>query len=283
MSLYFDLDPGVSLTVNNSIGHDYTFAGFGRITGVAQLLKKGSGTLSVSNTGVNDFSGGTTISQGTVVASLGNFSHALGSGPITLGDANTGASDVALYQTGSGAGTYKLTNPIFVNAQGSGSATIGVTSPSAGNFYEYAGVLTLNRPTTLTSGGTVANTQLTYSGGITGPVGLLTVTGGNMIIFAASSTFTGNIATNGTGTVLSLQDTLHNDAIPDTSSIDVGAGAQLFISDSSESIDGLSGSGTIAGNNLTIGAGGGSGTLFRRFSIERLIFDHEKSAWALRP
>ncbi len=266
--LYTTLDPGTSVTVNNSAGHDYSFTGTGGITGVSKLVKTGTGTLNINaNYAVIDFSGGTTISQGAIIASPNNISHLLGSGPITLGDSNTGSADVAFYLTGSSTGTYTIANPILVTAQGLGAATIGATSPSSDYSYEYLGLLTLNRPTTLANIGTAANLEITYSGSITGQVGLLTVTGGNKTFFGNSNTFTGNVAITGAGTILYLQDTLHGDAIPDTSSVDVGAGAQLYVFDSNETIDGLSGSGTIAGNNLTIGARGGSGTFSGAFQL----------------
>ena len=66
-----------SVTVNS--GNDYTFAGNGSLTGEMQLTKEGAGTLTINT--ANDYSGGTTISGGTL--GLGN-PNALGSGKVTL-------------------------------------------------------------------------------------------------------------------------------------------------------------------------------------------------------
>jgi autotransporter-associated beta strand protein len=53
------------ITVNNS-SLSYTINGFGGITGVGGLVKQGSGTLVLDNSGVNDFTGGISIGGGTL-------------------------------------------------------------------------------------------------------------------------------------------------------------------------------------------------------------------------
>ena len=62
----------------NSIG-SYTFSGSGSIGGVGSLTQSSSGTLTLLTS--NSYSGGTTISNGTLNA---NVTSAVGSGPIVL-------------------------------------------------------------------------------------------------------------------------------------------------------------------------------------------------------
>lgn len=76
-----DLAPQQVL-VNNGSSHDYCWVAAstgGKLTGGMKLIKQGSGNLSIC-TG-NDFTGGTEISNGTLITS---HPHALGSGDIHL-------------------------------------------------------------------------------------------------------------------------------------------------------------------------------------------------------
>jgi autotransporter-associated beta strand protein len=54
-----------SMTVNNST-KPYTFTGPGGLSGTNGLVKQGAGTLTVANSGVNDFIGGVSIEGGTI-------------------------------------------------------------------------------------------------------------------------------------------------------------------------------------------------------------------------
>ena len=74
------LEPRV-VTVNHS-GNPYTFDGTGSLAGAAQLVKSGSGTLNISNTSANTFTGGTTLNGG--ILNLTNTNAPLGTGIITL-------------------------------------------------------------------------------------------------------------------------------------------------------------------------------------------------------
>ena len=64
INLTTSLSPN-SVTVNNST-LAYTFSGAGKLTGATTLLKTGSGTLILVNTGGNDYTGTTTINGGTL-------------------------------------------------------------------------------------------------------------------------------------------------------------------------------------------------------------------------
>lgn len=148
---------GMTTVVKTGSGLDAIAA---NITGLGSLVKSGSGTLGLS--GVNTYSGGTTIRQGML--RLDHVSAA-GSGPITLGDADS-AGVAQTLAANVASGTFQ--NPVVVSAAGSGTATLRGDQ----NFLTYAGPLTLNRPTTLD--GSAAD-RYGISGRISGSVGTLTV------------------------------------------------------------------------------------------------------------
>ena len=76
-----------SVLVDNGSGHDYTFAGSGKLTGDMQLTKDGSGTLYIAT--ANDYTGGTVLSGGTLVMWDEN---AFGTGPVIM---NGGTLDLS--------------------------------------------------------------------------------------------------------------------------------------------------------------------------------------------
>ncbi len=59
----------------------YNFTGTGAIDGGGKLVKSGSGTLTISNSGTNTFTGGTTLNAGVISINSGS---ALGAGVITI-------------------------------------------------------------------------------------------------------------------------------------------------------------------------------------------------------
>ena len=111
--------PG-SVTINNTLA-PYTFSGSGSIAGTTSLTKTGTGmaTLSTANT----FTGGTTVSNGSLV--LGN-SQALGFGGIVTG--NPGSTSVTTGGT-LDLGGQTITQPITLNG---GSLINSNTSTGAG-------------------------------------------------------------------------------------------------------------------------------------------------------
>src|SRR6185437_2257028 len=70
------------ITVSNT-SPAYTFNGSGYIGGSVGLIKQGSGTLVVDNTGNNAFSGGVTVSGGTLQVGNNDAAGNLPSGSIT--------------------------------------------------------------------------------------------------------------------------------------------------------------------------------------------------------
>jgi autotransporter-associated beta strand protein len=71
-----------SIAMNNSTVH-YTFIGPGRITGTTGLKVQGGGSLTIANSGTNNFSGAVEINAGTLQVGNGGPDGNLGTGPIT--------------------------------------------------------------------------------------------------------------------------------------------------------------------------------------------------------
>src|SRR5205807_1894528 len=72
---------GISLT-NSALS--YSFSGTGKIGGTGGLTKSGTGTVIITNTGINDFIGGVTVNNGTVQFGNGGSSGNLpGVGNVT--------------------------------------------------------------------------------------------------------------------------------------------------------------------------------------------------------
>lgn len=98
-----------SVTFNAS--KNYTFGGSGALVGTMALSKAGSGTLTLSNTGTNTFSGGINLTAGTLALGAAN---AIGNGPVNLQSNAT----LAL-------GTQTLTAANVLNVSGSPTVTGG--------------------------------------------------------------------------------------------------------------------------------------------------------------
>lgn len=237
-----------SITVNSTFAYTFNAGTAGSISGGATLLKSGSGLLSINL--ANTFTGGITISQGDV--RTGN-NTAAGSGTITLGDGNTGASNVSWLFNGSGTPA----NPVVVPALGTGTVTIGTYS--AGTFTVASGALTLNRPVIIQDG---TADRTSFSGKISGNVGTITLTGNRVTFDNAQNDFVGNIVVSA-NTI--YQNNVAN-AVPDTTNFTLlGSGSRFRLAANSEVIGSIGGDGIIdnitgSGNTLTVGGGNGSAT-----------------------
>jgi autotransporter-associated beta strand protein len=84
VNLTTTVNPG-SVTVNNS-NLEYTMVGSGRISGTIGLVKQGTGTLNVHNTGGNNYTGPTVISGG--VLSVTNLANGGTASPIGASSAS---------------------------------------------------------------------------------------------------------------------------------------------------------------------------------------------------
>jgi fibronectin-binding autotransporter adhesin len=198
------VSPG-SVTVNNSAG-DYVLGG-GTIAGAGAITKNGTSALTLS--GLNTYSGGTVLNQGTLNI---NSANAIGTGTLTINGGalgNSFGSDIALntnnaqiwaanvnftgttnnsLSLGTGAVTLNV-NPVVTvddNPSIAGSTTLTVSgqiSNGAGNSITKAGNGTLT-----------INGANTFTGGVT-------VNGGTVRFASGTSTATGNVTAGGTGTL----------------------------------------------------------------------------------
>ena len=152
-----------SLTLNNVV------------SGTFAITKSGLGTLVLN--GVNNFTGGVTVTAGTLV---GGSSQALGTGPLTI---NGGAVDLGAFAPSVNvdlmAGSLSFTGNLTV---GAGGLLGSFATLAANQTVNNTGTTTINPASSLTiNGGTLNTTALVNNGtfnfnygtlGITGPAGL---------------------------------------------------------------------------------------------------------------
>jgi filamentous hemagglutinin family protein len=259
----------------------------GELSGIIEsgaLLKTGAGQtkLSAMSGGTNTFAGGITISQGTLLLGNGNgrYDRTAGAGAITLGDVNTGSSNVSLLlEKGKDASqdSGKLTRTVTVTSNGTGTATLGGVVGSAGGsgWTAFGGALALNK-NIIFSDETGDRTSL--DGLITGTGHITAVSGRSIMASPFQNTWTGNYTVN-TGTVLQLNSdkalSVNNNLI-NNGTVRLNGGATLHI-------NALTGSGNlnlqnlgVSGNStLNIGGGNGggvfSGTLTQSSGVLSLV------------
>ena len=185
--------PG-SVTVNSTT--DYTFAGAGKISGTASLTKSGSGRLTLLN--ANDYSGGTTVSAGTLQVGDGSVTGDIGSGPVV----NNGA--ILFNQPDSRTVAGAISGSGSIEHQGVGTLTFaadnsygGATTISGGGTLQFgtggtAGSLG-SAPVAITAGTLAINRSgaFTLDNGLSGP-GNLSLLGPATVTLAGANTYGGN-------------------------------------------------------------------------------------------
>lgn len=189
VTLVGTLAPG-SVTFNN-VTKDYTFAGTGLISGTTSLVKNGAAKLTIGN--ANTYSGGTTISAGTVQL---NDVGTLGTGAVTNNGTlvlNNGSTLVpkTYGNVTSGSGQLRKT--------GAGAVTLTGDHTYSGSTEIDQGALAVNG--TLATGGAVnVNTSATAAGELrgTGTVGTVTLQANNGANVATLSPGAGGINSIGT-------------------------------------------------------------------------------------
>jgi fibronectin-binding autotransporter adhesin len=244
---------------------DLTVLG-GAISGAGQLTKTGAGTLVL--VGANSYSGGTTVSTGTLVGDSislqGAIAVAAGATVNFAEDAGgtfAGALSGAGTVVKSGAGVLTLTGVNTAHtgtlAIDSGTVSIGAASnigtgvvQMTGGTLATTGAMTLANAFTLNApGGTFEAQADTVLSGVVSGAGALTKTGAGVLTLAGANSYSGGTdifegVLRVTGGAAIADGTLV--AILPTGTLDVAA---------AETIGGLSGQGavTLSGGDLTVG------------------------------
>jgi autotransporter-associated beta strand protein len=207
-----DVQPGAITISNNTSGHDYLFNG-APIAGTTNLTKQGSqkATLASNNT----YTGGTTISAGTLQLGDGTVTGAAGSGAIVDNAAliiSSGSNNQTIPNSISGTGTLTYSGTGVLSLGGNITIT-GATTIDSGNLQIGAGAasgsitgnivnnstLSFNRTDPMTVPGVISGTgnlsktlggAVTLSGANTFG-GTVTISGANQVLVAASNTALG--------------------------------------------------------------------------------------------
>ncbi len=190
--------PG-SMTVNAS--QNYTLSGPGALTGIMTLVKSGSGTLTLLNTGTNSFTGGTTISSGTLQIGDGASINGSLSGGIVNNSTLIFANPTTVTNSSaiSGGGTLRKNGPGALVLTGSQTYT-GQTTVNAGSLQINGAIPSSD----LVNNGNVtwapAGSQI-YSNTISGS-GSLTASSSGLLTLSNANTYTGGTTNNAGGLML---------------------------------------------------------------------------------
>ena len=226
-----DLPTGTTLTADASHGWDAT----GTISGGGSLVQSGSDYLVLS--GNNTFSGGTTITGNTIQA---DALDAFGTGLVTV---NSGT--FALFTASGGT----VTNPFLLGSGGTTPGTVAVNG--TGDTFSGTIVLVTSSGGRLIGPGT---STTTFSGSVSG-LGPLTVgfaaRGSGEVVLSGANSYSGGTTVVGPSsgtTILGF-------------TLDSGLGSGPVSVTSGGVLEVLSTSNMTVGNAVTLGAGGGTGTL----------------------
>ena len=253
---YPELTLGVGVSISNSVvvnSFDNTLIdGAGSITGAATLIKRGDGSLIVSN--VHTFTGATTVVAGTLSCTVAN--GIASASTITLGAPDTGVSDTTLALPST------MATPLVLSSAATSHA---ILTRSGGSVATLSGTVALNgRDLWLQS------PSITLSGAISGAGNLCinnSAFSSPVIISGESNSFVGDVVVLGGSVQTSTLGGTHN-CIPDSSSVILSAGTTFYVG-ASDAINALTGpadasvrpsissDGTV---ELSVGAANGSGT-----------------------
>jgi autotransporter-associated beta strand protein len=253
--IYLRNNSAATLALNGALatnGHTLSVEGTGNaslagvISGTGSLAKLESGTLSLG--GDNTFSGGVTLTGGTLSVSHNN---ALGTGTLTLAGgtlassaANTVGNTIAL-QANSGLSNITTTGAL---TQTGGSHTLNLANATLAGNVALSDTNTARTLTAQVDSGSSTLAGVIANGG-TG-AGSLTKTGAGTLVLSGANTYTGT-TTISDGTVqLGAANVL-----ADTSAVSIGASGTLNLNGYSERIGNL----TASAGGATLDFGGASG------------------------
>ena len=227
------LDGDVSaarVTVNNT-DTAYTFTGTGALVDGASpvaLVKRGEGELTIENTGTNTFSGGTTISAGTLnlnaVQGLGTGTVTLAGGTLVLNTAGTTDGTTGLVATNKlifAGGTFMYGTGAAQDISGlidAAASTAAVRVDTNGNDVAWATYTQdLGNREIVKLGGGMLTISTTLAGTFTGAI---TVSGGTLFYDiganSATRTWSGNISIAENATLQIRDNRAHNTVNTDT-------------------------------------------------------------------
>jgi fibronectin-binding autotransporter adhesin len=227
----------ITLTGTNTGDNHFALQIMNQASNPTSLVKAGVGTWRLDN-GNSNYSGGTTISQGTIRT---GHRSALGTGPVSIAN---GANLLLSWNSGDST----ISNNITLNGPGGSDNKTSIYADGGGGShpeFTLAGTLTLNATSNL--GGNDAN-NLRVSGQITGPGGL-TKGGGrpdenNTLVLANSSNnYAGNTAITKGRVLLAASEVIPHG--PGAGTVSIAAGTSLDLGGHSETINNLSGAGTV--------------------------------------
>jgi autotransporter-associated beta strand protein len=218
-----------TITVTNN-GLNYTFTNSGSMGGFASLLKQGTGSLTLADTGGDSFSGGVTVSGGSILFATDNsvagglsiasgasvtVGSGTGTGTLPGGAAqddgfitiNRGA-DLVVPNNISGAGGISKLDAAVTTLSGANSFTGAVTVATGGTLRTSSGTAlgVTNGSTTISSGATLdvngqnlgAEPIIVSGPGVTNG-GAIVNSGADQINALQNVTLTGNTTFGGTG------------------------------------------------------------------------------------
>ena len=170
----------LSVEVDNSTGHDYTFTGSGSLSGSTSLVKNGSGALNLAT--ANEHTGGTRLNGGTLNV---QHSQALGAAESTV-------------VTAAGTQLNVTNNAAVVLAAAEGNDLAGQVSVSAGSSLEVKGTGYHAEATQLAGelifSGAGVNHTGTGAGSLSGSGHLKVQGAGSLVSFSSAADFAGSVS-----------------------------------------------------------------------------------------
>ncbi|HKW27987.1 MAG TPA: autotransporter-associated beta strand repeat-containing protein [Verrucomicrobiae bacterium] len=232
------------ITVSNA-ALNYTFNGIGQLGGAAGLLKQGSGSLVIDNSGNNNFSGGITVGAG--ILQVGN------------NDANGNLPAGAV--TDNGVLVFDRTDATTLGNTVSGSGAL--VQAGAGGTLQLSGVNSFSGPVVVTNGSTLKLGSSSAAG--TGSSNLTIANGSTLDANGFTETkpiIVSGTGVGGNGAIISSGGAIYDNPGPGLATNIMLAGNTTFLNNSPNRWDlGSSGGGSVLGAlgayNLTLNGNGG--------------------------